>query len=893
MSSIDSDVPLRARSVVARLCGASGLGLLAATALVIVPVVGSHPSSVAGAAGNPVLVVGGDISCSVTDSNFSGSNPASCQQRATASLVHSIGPSYLLPGGDTQYAVSQVEGGQPTAADYTGGYGGSWGQLQNPTSSNYVPGLVVRPTPGDNEYGDANETDSGAVGNASNYYSYFSSQGDLPAGVTGPSSDFYSFDVPVTGGTWHVVSLDGECAALPATVGGAPSQSAAGCASGSPQETFLRNDLAAHQGDCILLHFHQPEFSEGFGTDTDYQAFWADAVQYHVTAIVNGHAHSYERFRPVDQNETPDSAGPTEIVVGTGGNSHGSDVIPDSNVVASDFSDFGVLQLTLHAASADFAFRTIGNTTSDSGTISCYPVVSGLSTSAGLTSGGNTLTVTGSNFSGTPVVRFGSTQATNVSVNSSTSLTATVPPASAGTVDVTVSNAPPTRVSGSGPTSTTSSADQYTYEGPPVVTGVSPSGGPVAGGTTATVTGTGLSGATEVDFGGNRATNVSVTSSTSLTATAPAGSAGAVDVTVTTPFGTSTTDSADRFTYFLVPTVTGVAPDTGPSFGGTQVTVTGTNLAGATDVHFGGNPATGVVANGAGTLLTVHAPAGAHGLVDVSVTTPGGTSATGSGDRFTYQKSGYWMVGNDGGIFSFGGAPYEGSLPGLGLHVTDIVGLVPTSTGRGYWMIGNDGGVFAFGDAGFVGSLPGINVHVGNIVAAVPTSTGRGYWMIGKDGGVFAFGDAGFVGSLPGLNIHVGNIVAAVPTSTGRGYWMIGKDGGVFAFGDAGFVGSLPGINVHVGNIVAAVPTSTGRGYWMIGSDGGVFAFGDAGFVGSLPGLDIHVADIVGVVATADGKGYWMVGDDGGVFAFGDAGFLGSVPGLGLRVTNVVAFAPQ
>jgi len=78
-------------------------------------------------------------------------------------------------------------------------------------------------------------------------------------------------------------------------------------------------------------------------------------------------------------------------------------------------------------------------------------------------------------------------------------------------------------------------------------------------------------------------------------------------------------------------------------------------------------------------------------------------------------------------------------------------------------MVGADGGVFAFGDAGFVGSLPGINVHVSNVVGVVPTSTGKGYWMVGSDGGVFAFGDAGFVGSIPGLNIHVNNIVAFAP----------------------------------------------------------------------------------------------------------------------------------
>ena len=76
----------------------------------------------------------------------------------------------------------------------------------------------------------------------------------------------------------------------------------------------------------------------------------------------------------------------------------------------------------------------------------------------------------------------------------------------------------------------------------------------------------------------------------------------------------------------------------------------------------------------------------------------------------------------------------------------------------GWWV--NDGGVFAFGDAGFVGSLPGLNVHVSNVVGVVSTVDGKGYWMVGSDGGVFAFGDAGFVGSLPGINIHVNNIVA-------------------------------------------------------------------------------------------------------------------------------------
>jgi hypothetical protein len=337
-----------------------------------------------------------------------------------------------------------------------------------------------------------------------------------------------------------------------------------------------------------------------------------------------------------------------------------------------------------------------------------------------------------------------------------------------------------------------------------VVTNISPSGGPIAGGTTVTVTGTNFTGATAVDFGATPGTGVVVNGGgTSLTVTSPAASAGTVDVTVVTPEGTSATSAADAFTYFGVPTVTWVSPHAGTTAGGNSVTVTGSNLAGATAVDFGANPGTRVVANGAGTSLTVTSPAGAIGTVDVTVVTPGDVSAISASDHFTYQSAGYWMVGADGSVFSFGGAPFEGSLPGLGVHVSNIVAIVPTGDSKGYWMIGSDGGVFAFGDAGFVGSLPGLHVHVTNIVGAVPTASGKGYWMIGSDGGVFAFGDAGFVGSLPGLNVHIANVVGVVATSTGKGYWMVGSDGGVFAFGDAGFVGSIPGLGIHVNNIVA------------------------------------------------------------------------------------------
>ncbi|HVA02983.1 MAG TPA: IPT/TIG domain-containing protein, partial [Acidimicrobiales bacterium] len=445
--------------------------------MVVLPVVGSHPANIAAAAADPVLVVAGDISCGPTDSNFNGSNPSTCQQRSTANLVHTIAPNYLLPGGDTQYNPNFTVGVGPGMSDFTAGYDASWGQLQNPTSPNYVPGLVVRPTPGDHEYGDANENDRGAVGTASAYYQNFGPSGlnDLPASDTGPSSDFYSFDIPVTGGTWHIISLDGECAALPATQGGAPSQSAAGCGAGSPQETFLRNDLAAHQGDCTLIHWHQPAWSEGASgpTDTDYQAFWNDAVQYHVTAIVNGHDHDYERWKPLNASGSPSATGVTEIIAGTGGDSHGAKDFPNSSVVKDDFADFGVLQLTLHATNAAFAFKATNGTIPDSGTMNCQqatganvPTVTGVSPTSGPTSG-TSVAITGTNFTGTTAVRFGAVAATTFQVNSATSITATAPAGSAGAVDVSVTNATGT--------SATNPSDLFDYVSAPGV--VTPVGG--------------------------------------------------------------------------------------------------------------------------------------------------------------------------------------------------------------------------------------------------------------------------------------------------------------------------------------------------------------------------------------------------------------------------------
>ncbi|MBS0516965.1 MAG: IPT/TIG domain-containing protein [Proteobacteria bacterium] len=169
----------------------------------------------------------------------------------------------------------------------------------------------------------------------------------------------------------------------------------------------------------------------------------------------------------------------------------------------------------------------------------------------------------------------------------------------------------------------------------PTVTSIAPTSGPTAGGTTVTITGTNFTGATAVKFGTVSALPFTVIGSTQITVTAPAGAAGMVDVTVTTAGGTSATSAADQYTYVAAPTVTSIAPTSGPTAGGTTVTITGTNFTGTTAVKFGATNATSFTVNSA-TQITATAAAGAAGMVDVTVTTAGGTSATSAADQYTY-----------------------------------------------------------------------------------------------------------------------------------------------------------------------------------------------------------------------------------------------------------------
>lgn len=225
--------------------------------------------------------------------------------------------------------------------------------------------------------------------------------------------------------------------------------------------------------------------------------------------------------------------------------------------------------------------------------------------------------------------------------------------------------------------------------------------------------------------------------------------------------------------------------------------------------------------------------------------------------------AGYWLVAGDGGVFSYGGAPFYGSTGGMVLNAP-VVDMTPRPNGAGYWMVASDGGVFSFGDAPFFGSTGGIALNQ-PIASMVSTASGNGYWMVARDGGVFAFGAAQFFGSAPNWPHRVVDMVAR---PQGDGYWIIDERGGVQAFGGAPKLGDLPGLGVATTTIVGGAVTPSGNGYWLAGTDGGIFTFGDAPFFGAGPPSSGR--KVVGIAVKPGAGGYWLAET---------SGFLAAGPG--------------
>ncbi len=311
------------------------------TALLILALVGvgmlftTQPSQ---AAGDPVIVAAGDIACDPASSAFNGGNGTAnlCNMKETAALIGSTAPAAVLAIGDTQY--------------YCGGYSAflqsyalSWGQFKS----------ITKPVPGNHEYLTTGGTGCDTTGTASGYFQYFGSA----AGTQGKG--YYSYNI----GTWHIIALNSQCSSV------------GGCGSGSPQEQWLRADLAANPTTCKLAYWHIPRFSSGkYGDHAQYSQFWNDLYAARAAIVLDGHDHDYERFAPQSPTQTADPKGIREFVVGTGGSDHGGaftlNIQPNSQV----FNDatYGVLKLTLHSSSYSWQFLPeAGKTFTDSGTTNC------------------------------------------------------------------------------------------------------------------------------------------------------------------------------------------------------------------------------------------------------------------------------------------------------------------------------------------------------------------------------------------------------------------------------------------------------------------------------------------------------------------------------------------
>jgi len=271
----------------------------------------------------------GDIACAPSDPNFNNGlgTPVACRMKATSDLAVAGHYDAVLPLGDVQYEDGSF-------ANFQASYDPTWGRVKS----------VTRPVPGNHEY---------MTPNGAGYYQYFG------AAAGDPAKGWYSFDL----GSWHLIVLNSNCALI------------GGCGPGSPQEQWLRADLAANPGVCTLAAWHHPRFSSGpHGDDPMTQPLWQALQDAHADVILTGHDHIYERFAPQGPTGVADPThGLREFVVGTGGKILYSAQPAHANREAVQNTDFGLLELTLRRTGYDWRFVKVpGGTFNDAGSGVCH-----------------------------------------------------------------------------------------------------------------------------------------------------------------------------------------------------------------------------------------------------------------------------------------------------------------------------------------------------------------------------------------------------------------------------------------------------------------------------------------------------------------------------------------
>jgi Calcineurin-like phosphoesterase len=274
------------------------------------------------------IAAAGDIACDPANGNFNGGHGSGleCRQLATSDVLVGAGYVAVLALGDIQYEDGAI-------TDFDASYDPSWGRVKS----------ITRPVPGNHDY---------RTPDASGYYDYFGkAAGD-------PAKGYYSYDL----GRWHLIALNSNCSAV------------GGCGAGSPQETWLRTDLAADASRCTLAYWHHPRFSSGaHGSDRRYTAFWQALVDAGADVVLAGHDHDYERFAPQDASGSVDlERGVREFVAGTGGRSLRGFRGTRPNSEARDASSIGVLELTLGAGVYGWRFVPAVGFFADAGSARCH-----------------------------------------------------------------------------------------------------------------------------------------------------------------------------------------------------------------------------------------------------------------------------------------------------------------------------------------------------------------------------------------------------------------------------------------------------------------------------------------------------------------------------------------
>ncbi len=307
----------------------SWIAALCAVAMVL----GPGAALASGAAGAFTLAAAGDIACTPGETGVAPTGqpngPDNCQQSQTAQLVERLRPDAVAVQGDVQYNFG-------TLGEFMGSFNPTWGAFKS----------RIYPAPGNHEWYDSP--------NGAGYFDYFNGIGASSGRAGTRGLGYYSVDL---NRYWHLITLNSNCTSDNPRVNQPVS-----CTTGSPQEQWLRVDLAAHRGQCIIAQWHHPLFTsgpnQGGPNDLATRSFWTDLYSAGATLVLNGHDHGYERFAP----QTPTGVrnlqhGVREFVLGTGGKSlFGPGLHMAANSQVYNLTTFGVTVFTLTSNSYSWHF---------------------------------------------------------------------------------------------------------------------------------------------------------------------------------------------------------------------------------------------------------------------------------------------------------------------------------------------------------------------------------------------------------------------------------------------------------------------------------------------------------------------------------------------------------